>query len=272
MRWVFGNAYLLQGKVMESFSTATGQFDSDGPWGPNSPPARPLIDDACFYEAYARSGEAGFERAFRTLADRLVEDEAPPGHWAAYPPSDRRTGLLATRQAFWWGRPMLVAGNAFEDDRYYGAATRTAQWFMEYQNLDGGFYSQNWTSGYHNSFDLSASAAACACLVWFDLYDHTRDDTYLEAARDSLRFLLRMQFADAAEDVNLRGAFIESLDAPAPPLEAEPEPPAEKAAGAEPFFDGTERLSVHVADVATTFAVQALARAVETPKLFMLSE
>ena len=278
MQWVFRNAYLLQGKVMESFSPATGQFDSDGPWGPNSAPARPLIDDACFYEAYLRSGEASYERAFRTIAERLSEDEAPPGHWAAYPPSDRRTGLLVTRQAFWWGRPMLVAGNAFSDERFLSVATRTAQWFMEYQNLDGGFYAQNWTSGYHNSFDLSASAAACACLVWFDLYDRTGDDTYLEAARDSLRFVLRMQFSQAAEDVNLRGAFVESLDAPAPPQDAGPEvvvetpAPAEAAGGVEPFFDGTERLSVHVADVATTFAVQALARAVDTPKLFMLGD
>lgn len=277
MQWVFRSAYLLQGKVMESFSPATGQFDSDGPWGPNSPPARPLIDEACFYEAYARSGEASFERAFRTLAERLMEDEAPPGHWAAYPPSDRRTGLLVTRQAFWWGRPMLAAGNAFQDERFLAIATRTAQWFMEYQNLDGGFYARSWTSGYHNSFDLSTSAAACACLVWFDLYDHTRDDTYLEAARDSLRFVLGMQFSDAAQDVNLRGAFIESLDAMASPQEAGLEGVAESAEAAgrpepEPFFDGTERLSVHVADVAATFAVQALARAVETPKLFMLGE
>ena len=163
-----------------------------------------------------------------------------------------------------------MAGEAFGDERYFGAATRTAQWFMEYQNLDGGFYAHNWTSGYHASFDLSSSAAACAALVWFDLYDHTGDETYLEAARDSLGYLLGMQFTGEVEDVNLRGAFIESLDAP---------PPSEDADGAasgdaqgSPFFDGTDALSVYVADIAATFAVQAIARAIETPKIFSLEE
>ena len=45
--------------------------------------------------------------------------------------------------------------------------------------------------------------------------------------------------------------------------------PAEERAGS-PFFDGTDTLSVYVADIATTFAVQALARALETPAIFGL--
>lgn len=268
MQWVLRSAYLLQGKVMESVSPKTGEAETQGVWGPNTPCARPLIDEACFHEAFVRSGEASFERAFRTMADRLLDDEGPPGHWAVYPPSDRRTGLLVSRQAFWWGRPLLVAGDAFGEERYFGAATRTGQWFMEYQNLDGGFYAQSWASGYHASFDLSSSAAACAALVWFDLYDHSHDETYLEAARDSLRFLLRMQFAGEVEDINVRGAFVESLDMPAAAAATNAET-AEEGAGS-PFFDGTDVLSVYVADIATTFAVQALARAIETPAIFGL--
>ncbi len=265
--WVLRNAYLLQGKVMDSFSPETGEFDTDDVWGVNTPCARPLIDEACFHEAFLRSGEASYERAFRTIADRLADEEGPPGHWSAYPPSDRRSGLLCSRQAFWWGRPLLVAGEAFGDERYFGAATRTGQWFMEYQNLDGGFYARNWASGYHASFDLSSSAAGCAALVWFDLYDCTGDETYLEAVRDSLCYLLGMQFTGEVEDVNLRGAFIESLD-----MAPSPEGGAPTDGEGSPFFDGTDTLSVHVADIATTFAVQALARATEAPKIFALDE
>jgi hypothetical protein len=269
MQWVLRNAYLLQGKVMDSVSPETGQFDTEAAWGPNTPCARPLIDEACFHEAFRRSGEASYERAFSTIANRLADEEDPPGHWAAYPPSDRRTGLLDAHQAFWWARPMLVAGEAFGDARFIEVAERTAQWFMDSQNLDGGFYRRNWTSGYHDSFDLSSSAAACAVLLWLDFYDRTSDEAYLAPVRDSLGYLLRMQFAADAEDVNVRGAFIESLSMP--PL-SEGGASADAVASADgatsPFFDGTDKLSVHVADVAAGFAVQALARAIETPDLF----
>jgi hypothetical protein len=260
MQWVLRNAYLLQGKVIESFSPASGEFDAHGPWGPDTPHARPLIDEACFHQAYLRSGEASFERAFRTIAERLTQDEGPAGHWVAYPPSDKRDGVLDSRQAYWWGRPMLVAGDAFNDEAFLAVASRTAQWFMEVQNIDGGFCARNWVNGYHETFDVSSTVAACAVLVWFDFYDRTADETYLEAARDSLGFLLGMQFAADAEDLNLRGAFVESLDSP-----------ATGQAPAVPFFDGTDRLNAHVSAEAAAFAVRALARALATPQVFDLA-
>ena len=88
-------------------------------------------------------------------------------------------------------------------------------YYLRTANLDGGHYYTPNPEGRHNSYGVCVSVAACAGLLWHDLWRRTGDDAkYLPAIRRSVGFLLAAQFADDVEDANVRGALFESLNVP----------------------------------------------------------
>lgn len=238
--WVYKNAYLKEGLVLDACYPETGKFEYADPWGGRRGYARPLIEDAVFYLAYQRFEDKRYLEAFKSIADRLLEDEFPPGNWMTYIPcSTRGRGHFHPRQAWWWGYALLQAYDAFKDERYLETAVRAADWYLNHQNLDGGFYYHTSLDGSHRSFDFCTSASACAVIFWLDLWERLRLKKYLKASKLSLNFVLNAQFRGEVSDPNLKGAFFENLDTP----------------------DGTDMLRVNLRDISTSLAIQALHKA-----------
>ena len=239
--WVARNVYIKgEGLFYNTYSVTT---DTLAP----IEQSRPHSDDAVFGTAYREFKDPLYLQIFREVSDRLLKDEDPPGNWMKYAPCLPNVfegcGRIHPRHAWWWGYPMLTAYDMFGDKKYLDAAVRAAQWYIDNNNLDGGYYyNVTKTGGKHLSFDFCTSAVGCAVIMWTDLYNRTHDKKYLREIETSLGFLLRAQFNRDVEDANIRGA---SFEAYLPP-------------------DGSLCPGFYIRDIATIFSARAMLEILKT--------
>jgi hypothetical protein len=231
-----------EGLIVDHYHVARAQFVRD----PDNPlPGRPLLDGGALVQLAQATGDESYRHAFLAMADRAVREENPPGTWIVFPPWHPDSGRLHIRTSWWWGYPLLGAYDLSGDARFWQAALRVGAWYLDQQNLDGGFYYSPLRNGKHVSLGLATSGAAVACIIWSDLYGRTGDPKYQDAVNRSVRFLLAAQFSLTASDPSIRGALWES-----------PNPP-----------DGTACPGFLIRDIATIFAIQALDRVLSTAGL-----
>ncbi len=211
--------------------------------------SRPTNDDAIFGVAYQEFKDPLYLEIFREVCDRLLKDEDPLGNWMKYPPCRpdvfEGRGRIHPRHAWWWGYPMLTAYDVLGEKKYLDAGIRAAQWYIENNNLDGGYYYNiTKTGGKHLSFDFCTSAVGCAVIMWTDLYRRTGDEIYRKEIETALGFLIRAQFNQDVQDPNIRGAFFEGYLPP----------------------DGTLCPGFYFRDIATVFSTRAMLEILETFK------
>lgn len=241
--WVGRYAYLEgEGLFHNGYSATKDEF-------PPVEKARPTNDDAVFGHAYLEFKDERYKQIFKEVADRLIKDEDPLGNWMKYPPCRPEVfegrGRIHPRHAWWWGYPMLTAYDVFGEQKYLDAGIRAAEWYIENNNLDGGYYyNVTKTGSKHLSFDFCTSAVGCAVIMWCDLYKRTGEEKYKKEIEISLGYLLRAQFNQDVEDKNIRGAFFEGMLPP----------------------DGTMCPGFYFRDIATIFASRAMLEVLETFK------
>jgi hypothetical protein len=209
--------------------------------------AHPVSGDGVFGTAYLEFKDPLYSEIFREVCDHLLKDEDPPGNWMKYSPclpgAFEGRGRIHPRQAWWLGYPMLTAYDIFGEQKYLDAGIRAAQWYIENNNLDGGYYyNVTRNGGKHLSFDFCTSAVGCATIMWIDLFKRTGDQIYRREIETSLGFLLRAQFNQNVADPNVRGAFFEGYLPP----------------------DGTLCPGFYFRDIATIFAARAMLEVLET--------
>jgi hypothetical protein len=208
-------------------------------------PGRIALDDATLLTLSELTGRPHYREVFLAMAERALREEDPPGTWMVFPPWHRDTSRLHVRTSWWWGYPMLAAYNVTGDQRFLQAGLRAGQWYLDQQNLDGGFYYSPLSDGRHSSFGLATSGSAVASIIWTDLYKRTGDVRFRDATRRSLRFLFSARFDQGDVDPNVRGALWETLNVP----------------------DGGVAPGYRVRDIATTFAIRAVDGLLDTPEL-----
>ena len=206
------HAYLPDERLMmDHYSLGRRGFIGDAE---NDLPGRAMVDDAVLLKLADRTGDDRYRRIFLSMADRLIEEEGPPGTWLRFPPWRPDECRIHGRKNWWWGYPLLAAFDATGDVRYLHAGKRAGDWYLEQQNLDGGLYYTPSPDRRHNSFGICTSVVACAVLYWTDLSKRLGDDKYLDGINRGVGFLLSAQFSQDVDDENVRGAFFES---PHPP-------------------------------------------------------
>lgn len=250
--WVIRNAWLeKEGLILDTFDWNAGKHlrpnaDCKRVFTPSQlrrlgvrASARPLIDDSMFLRAYKLTGETKYRKVFRRLADRLLADQDRWGNWIGYIPCDVFTGRFHARQAWWWGYPLLDAYREFGHMKYLRAAMRAADWYVWAQHRDGSMAYSTFTDGKANTMlAVCGSATACSALLYHELLHEFRRKKYADPLERAMTFLLTTQHGGEFPDKNARGAFFEAW-------------------GARP---GLGAHVYQVRDIATTFAIRALAK------------
>jgi hypothetical protein len=250
LTWIERRAFIRdQGLFYDRFSTRERTVGTLSNPLLGKLPGRPLLDDGVFLKGYRKTGNRSFRDVFFRTADRLMQEEDPPGNWIRFPPASSTRGTIHPRHAFWWGRPMVMAWQEAkaegatsehrEADAYLQCARRSADWYVNAQRKDGGFFRGTYLDFKTDSFGHATSGVLSACSLWRDLIVAGAGDEYREPLRLALSFGLSMQFK-TVEDPNLRGAILEKVNPP----------------------NGTDRLPYNVRDLASIFYVQAVSMAV----------
>lgn len=235
--WIAHNAYLGKGLFRDSYSVRSWSWVSP-PWSKQTPdkPGRPLIDDAIFLKVFHRTGNREYRQIFYETANRLLEEEEPPGYWIGFAPSNSRTGFMHPRQAYWWGYPLIAAYKDSGQSEYLHCATRAGQWYLSAMRNDGGLFRGTYRGFKTDSFGQETSGIACAVILWHELWKNTAEDRWLKAMGTALNYCMKLQFREPA-DPNLKGAILEKVLPP----------------------DGTDRSPYHLRDLGTIFFIQAAA-------------
>lgn len=206
---------------------------------------RPLIDDAVYHRAFKITGEKKYLDCFIEAADKLLNEEIPDGNWATIKPSRLKRGIHP-RQAYWWGRPMLMAYEATGDKKYLDCAIRCADWYTRALRKDGSMFRMTHLDFSTDGFGHATSGVACAIINWHDLTLATGTTRYLSFMQKALEFHLLAQFKNPADE-NLKGAILEKVLPP----------------------DGTDNSPYYLRDLGTIFYVQAGAMLLKNlPELF----
>jgi uncharacterized protein YyaL (SSP411 family) len=225
--WAARNAYLSDGLFRDTFDVKAGTFVA-APWQSDKP-GRPLLDDGVMLKAYKLTKNTLCRKIFLASAERLVKEEEAPGNWSHYPPG-ARSNYGHLRQSYWWGDPMIAAFQETGERRYLECARRVGDWYLH--------LTRDETDPFHGSLrespGLETSGMACAAILWLDLFQETKDERWMAAARRAVRYCLGMQFREA-QDPNLRGAVLEQVLPP----------------------NGSDRSPYYVRDIATIFFIQA---------------
>lgn len=242
--------FILDGGWLPDASLIRDHYTLDPPAfvgdAENKLPGRAMLDDATLLRLADATGDDRYRDMFIAMARRILREEGPPGTWLQFPPWEPAVGRIHARKSWWWGWPLLGAYDATGEQPFMDAAVRAGDYYLRTANLDGGHYYTPNPEGRHNSYGVCVSVAACAGLLWHDLWRRTGDDVkYLPAIRRSVGFLLAAQFADDVEDANVRGALFESLNVP----------------------DGSLAPGFRVRDIAAIFALRLWDAALDTPEL-----
>ncbi len=208
-----------------------------GPKSPDSPPDRPLLDDAIFLKAHAATGNPLYREFFFEVADHLLKCERPSGNWVKYGPSREVPGYLHPRAAYWWGLPMLDAWRASGERRYLDCAVRVAQWCVRAMRRDGGMFRNTYLDFNTDSFGHATSGSACAAIILGAVDEACGLETFRPHQELALDYCMKMQFRHPA-DPNLRGAILEKVLPP----------------------DGSDRSPYYIRDLGTIFLIQAAAQ------------
>ncbi|OHB53290.1 MAG: hypothetical protein A2Y12_15695 [Planctomycetes bacterium GWF2_42_9] len=202
-------------------------------------PGRPLIDDAVFLKGYQRTKNLKFREVFYATAQRLLDEEYPEGNWIKFPPCDQVGGFLHPRQAYWWGRPMIMAWLDSGESVYLKCALRSANWYKKAQRLDGGIFRMTNLEFNTPSYGQATSGILSAACLWNDLIMAGYRDDYIEPLRQAIRFGHKMQFKKTS-DSNLTGSILEKVLEP----------------------DGSDNPPFLIRDLGTIFYIQALSLAI----------
>ena len=202
-------------------------------------PGRPLIEDGIYLKAYQKTGSYNFNEIFFKVADRLLEEEYPSGNWINFPPCDQIAGIMHPRQAFWWGRPMVMAWKESDDRKYLDCATRSANWYKQAQRLDGGMFRTTNVDFKTESYGNATSGVLSACCLWRDLIVQGQGNDFIHNFKLALKFAHSMQFKTVS-DKNIHGAILEKVLPP----------------------DGSDSLPYYIRDLGTIFYIQALSQAI----------
>jgi hypothetical protein len=225
--WAARNAYLKDGLFRDAFDLHNQQFVAP-PWN-NERQGRPLLDDAVMLKAHKLTKNVLCRKLFYATADRLLKEEDASSNWSHYPPG-ARSAYGHPRQSFWWGCPMIAAFRDSGERKYLDCARRVGDWYLH--------LTRDETDPFHGSLRESAgmetSGMACAAILWLELYQETKDEKWMSAARRAIRYCLGMQFRET-QDPNLRGALLEQVLPP----------------------NGSDRSPYFVRDIASVFFIQA---------------
>ena len=167
LAWVAEKAYICNKGLFKDSYDAKKKLWVPPPWKDNSQLAgRPLIDDGLFLKGYHCSGKPKFRDIFYRTANRLLEEENPPGNWIRFAPCNSAKGNIHPRHAYWWGRPMLMAFKDSGEAEYLECAIRSGEWYVKAQRADGGMFRGVYADFRTDSFGHATSGAACAAILW----------------------------------------------------------------------------------------------------------
>jgi len=245
LNWIERRAYLPEeGLFYERFSLKDRRLFRSAGSGLRGFPGRPIIDDGVFLKGYYQTKKDSFRKIFFETADRILREEMPPGNWIKFIPCNLDKGSLHPRQAFWFGRPMVMAWKEAQikgqeyPEKYLNCAKRAADWYVRAQRRDGGLFRGTYLDFKTDSFGHATSGILCACCLWRDLIAAGQGDKYLEPMKMAFSHAQTMQFRKT-RDPNLEGAIIEKILPP----------------------DGTDNVPYLIRDLASIFYVQAVALA-----------
>jgi len=233
-----------EGLFLDDYNIETGEAYSAPNTLLHGIPGRPLIDDAVFLKGYHRTKNPKFRETFYLTAQRLLKEEYPEGNWVKFPPCDQIGGFLHPRQAYWWGRPMVMAWLDSGKKEYLECALRAANWYKKAQRLDGGMFRMTSLDFNTTSYGQAASGILSAACLWNDLIMAGYKNEYIEPLRRAIRFGNKMQFRKTSNP-NLQGAIIEKVLEP----------------------NGTDDSPFYIRDLGTIFYIQALSLAIQNKLL-----
>lgn len=127
--------------------------------------------------------DALLKKTFRAGADKLLEWQCPDGSWQiAYDKMGKElfTKLEDVRPTFYG---MVIAYHILKDEKYLEAASKGANWYIKNAVEKGAFLGVCGDTRFVPDFATGQSAQAL-----LDLYDLTKDDTYLNAAIQTAQF------------------------------------------------------------------------------------
>ena len=242
LRWVQRRMFLPdEGLFRDDYDPRRGVVQRPGWMGGDlfPQPGRPLLDDGVFIIGGNLADDDSLKQVASRTADRLLQDEDPPGNWKSYPPAHPVTGIIHPRHAYWWGRPMWMVYKETGDTRYLDCCHRSAEWYVNAMRSDGGLF-RNTGPGFKTpSFGHATSGIACASILWMDLIREFGETAWREPLQRALTFCRSVQFTRAG-DPDLQGAILEKVLPP----------------------DGSDRPPWYLRDVGTFFYVQAVCLAI----------
>ncbi|HAH88112.1 MAG TPA: hypothetical protein DCL60_12165 [Armatimonadetes bacterium] len=206
---------------------------------------RPLLDDGIWLKLYIKTHDQKFLDVHMAVAEALVKEQNPPGNWADYAPCNAKAGCFHPRHTYWWSLPLIDTYAFTGRKEFLDVAIASGEFCLSAMRSDGG-----WIRGLYldagtgclktESFGHATSGSACAAILFMELFKHTDDHKWLQAAEKAISFCRRMQFTDT-EDINLRGAILERVLPP----------------------DGTDRSPYHIRDLGTIFYIMAAAKYID---------
>lgn len=227
--WIWEHQYCKgEGLFHDCYQPGKGLIDPEK--------KRPLNDDAMLLVTGDFTGNAAMKTSFYEISDLLLESEDPPGNWIGFGPANAIRGSIHPRHCYWWGRPMIDAYLYSGNEKYLQCAIRSGEWYLKAIRKDGGLFRDTYTDFNTDSFGHATSGAACAVLLWNDLYKATEDQRWVAPIKKSLQYCQKMQFT-IPEDPNLYGCILEKILPP----------------------NGSDRSPYQIRDLGTIFFLQAVA-------------
>jgi len=240
LEWLSKKAYINgTGIFRDVYNPSTRSFIK-APWYREGLEGRPLLDDGIFLKGFLKTSKEHFRKIFYETAEKLLQDEYPPGNWVKYPPSDVNHGILHPRMAYWWGRPMVMAYLDSKEKRFLDCAIRAGDWYTKAQRRDGGLFRHTYIDFSTECFGHETSGIACASILWLELMEVFGNERYLKPLEKAIKFCMRVQFTKPL-DPNLKGCILSKVLPP----------------------DGSDKSPYHIRDLATIFYVQATAKLLE---------
>lgn len=211
--WVVNHAWIPgSGKYHDLYCPVHRRFEKPGwcEYDFEHTPGRPLLDDAALLKCFLAGGSPRLKQAFFETANCLLAYESPAGNWIQFVPCSETQGVLHPRHAYWWGRPMIEATRCSGEEKYLGCAVRAGEWYIRAQRQDGGLFRDTHLDFSTPSFGHCTSGAACAGILWLELWQETGDARWLAPLEKALRYCMDLQFIHP-RDPNLEGAVLEKV-------------------------------------------------------------